>query len=146
MPNTNWCFIKKYKTVFLISYFATPSPIRALSSMLDDTKTTLKEETFADKNFTVRLQRKIFTFCGHKLLRMTSLEDFHEKKTSTCASLSPDANPACKTSVSRPVLWIRKFCLSKKKKTLDLQIFRQIMKTIKKLEWITIVQHAAIFC
>ena len=35
-----------------------------------------------------------------------------------------------------PIFRARIFCLLKKKKTLDLQVFSQIVKTMKKLQWI----------
>ena len=41
-----------------------------------------------------------------------------------------------KTSETRPIFSVRKFCLVKKKKSLDLHIYSRIGETIKKLQWI----------
>ena len=59
---------------------------------------------------------------------LTGIDDIHglEKR-------APDADRACKTSEARPIYQVRKFCLVKKKKSLDLQIYSRIDKTMKKL-------------
>ena len=44
---------------------------------------------------------------------------------------------AHKTSEKSPIFRPRKFCLAKKEKSLDLQVYGRISKTIKKLYWIT---------
>ena len=43
---------------------------------------TLKEETFAGRNFRGKKNREIFTFCGHKLSRVKSYEKFCGNKLS----------------------------------------------------------------
>ena len=50
--------------------------------------------------------------------------------------IQPDADRARKSSETLPIYQVHKFCLVKKKKSLDLQIYSRIGKTMKKLYWI----------
>ena len=54
-----------------------------------------------------------------------------EQVWTNCA---PDAHRARKTSATRPISLALTFCLIKKKKTLDLQVFSRIGEKMKKLQ------------
>ena len=62
------------------------------------------------------------------IISLTRIDDM--QVWTNCAQ---DADPARKTSETRPIYQVCKFCLVKKKKSLDRQIYSRIGKTMKKL-------------